>query len=203
MTFDRRFFLLAAAALPLAYPALAQAQDTDKARDFVGSFTGKAVEYLLADGISQSEATSRFRDLLNEGFDVGTIGRFVLGRYLRETSPTELNDFLSLFEDYLVQVYSSRLGEFRDLGFKVVDARAVGNTDVLVGTTAVRQAGGPSARVEWRVRNKDSAFRVVDVVVEGISMSASQRDEFSSVIQRGGGKVQTLIQTLRQRTQAT
>jgi phospholipid transport system substrate-binding protein len=200
MNFNRRSIIVAAVAMALPLPALSQSQDVGQAQAFVATFTGKAVETLLADGIDQQEAAARFRTLLNEGFDVGTIGRFVLGRYLRELSDADLNAYLSVFEDYLVQVYSSRLSEFQDLGFKVVDARAIGKTDVLVGTTAVRGAGGSAARVDWRVRAANGAFRVVDVVVEGVSMSTSQRDDFSSIIQRGGGKVQVLIDTLRERT---
>ncbi len=205
MMIDRRNVLLALGILPgmvAAVPADAQSQNTDAAKNFIDGFTKKAVEYLLADGITQQEAQRRFKTLLNEGFDIGTIGRFALGRYLREVKPDELNTYLGLFETYLVQVYTNRLSEFRDLGFAVQGARAVGSTDVLVNSTAARSNSGQAAKVDWRVRGAAGGFRIVDVIVEGISMGTSQRDEFASVIQRSGGRVQGLIDALQQRVNA-
>jgi phospholipid transport system substrate-binding protein len=201
---NRRLFALFAAGLlalglNTGYArAQASADQVASARQFIGDFADKAQKELLAENLSKEEAAKRFGDLLNEGFDIDTIGRFVLGTYWRQASDEQQKTYLDLFGRYLTSVYSSRLSEYRDIGFSLGDARPIGNNDVAV-TTDVKTPQGQPAKVEWRVRQKGDTWKIVDVVVEGVSMGASQRSEFASVIQRSGKGVDGLIDALRQR----
>ena len=78
-----------------------------------------------------------------------------------------------------------------------VGARPDGDKDTLVTSYIVASTGGDKFQVDWRVRNKGGSYKVVDIVVEGVSMSQTQRADFASVIQRGGGGIEPLLVHLR------
>ena len=107
---------------------------------------------------------------------------------------------MSLFEDMIVQTYTTRFEDYSGQKLKVTGSEPSGSTDYIV-TSQVVQQDGPPVNLQWRVRKKDS-LRVVDVIVEGVSMSVTQRSDFSSVIQNGGGKLDALLSHLRDRKEA-
>ena len=133
------------------------------------------------------------------GFDLRTIGRFILGRYWRRATRAERREFEHLFEDYIVATYAARLGRYKGETLVVGSARGDGNGDMLVNTEVIPRQG-PAARVEWRVRGNAGNYKIIDVVVEGVSMVITQRSEFASVIQRSGGQVAGLLDELRKKT---
>ncbi len=138
----------------------------------------------------------RLRALFVEGFDVPLIARFVLGRNWRRASKSEQGEYLDLFEDMMVHTYIRRFREYDDAKFAVDGVKKRSDRDFFVNST-VKRPGEPAFIVDWRVRIQNGSFKIVDVVTEGVSMSLSQRDDFSSVIQRNGGKVEGLLRELR------
>ena len=131
------------------------------------------------------------------GFDLAFIGRFVLGKYWRATTPEQQEDYLALFGEYLVQTYSARLGGYSGETMAVVSTRQASEKDFVVRTQIDRPTGPPVV-AEWRVRTTGGGFRIIDVMVEGISMAVTQRSEFASVVQRDG--IDGLLVILRART---
>ena len=95
----------------------------------------------------------------------------------------------------VVNVYAQRFQDYSGQGFQVLDSRFDGEKDTLVLSKIVPESG-PEISVDWRVRYKKSGYKVIDVIVEGVSMSVSHRSDFSAVIQRGGGRVDSLIKHL-------
>jgi phospholipid transport system substrate-binding protein len=135
-------------------------------------------------------------------FDLPTIGQFVLGRYWRTSTAEQKAEYLKLFEDFIVQAYAGRFKELSDKKFIVGLAQPVTEEDTLVQSQII-ELKGPPIKVNWRVRRIPQGFKVVDVQVEGVSMSITQRDEFAAVIQSSGGKVDGLISALRKKTGAS
>ncbi|BBK44214.1 toluene tolerance protein [Allostella vacuolata] len=174
--------------LPMMQPATAQ---TPKA--LVETLGDKAIRQLTGN-VARPEREARFRSLLNDGFDVHAIGRFTLGRYWHQANPTQQAEYLKLFEKFIVQAYAARFAEYSGEQFRVVGERADGN--VVVVQSEVFKPGNPPAKVDWRVQG----HKIVDVIVEGISMAITQRSEFAAVIQRGGGNIDALLTALRQKT---
>ncbi len=167
-----------------------------EAIDFLVGMADKAIAGLADRQLTASDRAARFRQMLSEGFDVPFIGRFVLGRFWRTASEEERTEFLRLFEDYIVQSYAHRFGEYSGENMRFTMTRPSPDNQVTVFSDLVRPSG-PPVKVEWKLRPEGANYKVVDVVVEGISMSVTQRDEFSSVIQRNGGKVEGLLNILR------
>ncbi len=207
---NRRRFILACAAL-LAFagtatlPSAGRADArSDAAAKFVQDLGARAIDVLVKPQLAREESMRRFRVLLNEGFDVPYISRFVLAQYWRAATPQQQQEYGTLFERLIVQVYADRFAQYSGKNLdvnetlKITDSRPEGDTDSIVSSQIIRPDAPPVA-VDWRIRNRDGKQKVIDVAVEGVSMSVTQRSEFSSVIQRGGGQIEALLQTLRQR----
>jgi phospholipid transport system substrate-binding protein len=207
---NRRRFLVTCAALlaiagTVAFPSPGRADArSDAAAKFIQDLGARAIDVLVKPQLARDESMRRFRVLLNEGFDVPYIGRFVLGQNWRSATPQQQQEYTALFERLIVQVYADRFAQYSGKNLdvnetlKITSHRPEGDTDSIVSSQIIRPDAPPVA-VDWRVRPRGDALKVIDVAVEGVSMSVTQRSEFSSVIQRGGGQIESLLQTLRQR----
>ena len=187
------------AVIALATLSPARAVAEDDAGIFVKELGDKAISLLTANGIADAERESRFRDLIRTNFDVERIGRFTLGKHVRRADEQQMAEFLKLFEDFIVVTYASRFSEYSGETFSVRSVRSEPGRDTLVLTEILRPSGCPPCRVDWQVRSENGANKIIDVKVEGVSMSVTQRAEFGSVIQRQGG-VDGLIRQLRSKT---
>jgi phospholipid transport system substrate-binding protein len=141
----------------------------------------------------------RFRELFHADFDGPGIARFVLGRYWRNASEEEQQEFVQLFENYVVFVYTARLSNFGGEAFKIRGSRGDGD-GALVSTDIISPGGTSPLRIDWRVVSEDGSYKISDVIVEGVSMMVTQRSEFASVVQRNGGQLRGLIAMMREKT---
>lgn len=178
----------------LSYLAVNSA--TSPARDFVEQMGTSAISFLGNESFSQSQKESEFKKLLRNSFDMKTIGRFALGSYWNTASAQQREEYLRLFETMVIRVYAARFNEYDGQKLDVASFREDGK-DTLVTSYIVSPQSGEKIKVDWRVRNKGGAHKIVDVIIEGVSMAMTQRSDFSSVIQRGGGNVQVLIDHLK------
>lgn len=173
------------------------AQDTAGAQKFVDDMAQRGINFLSNPNLSAEDRKGEFRKLLRSSFDVKTIGRFVLGTYWRTSTPAQQTEYQKLFERLIVNVYANRFGEYQGQKLEVRGARPDGTNDVIVSSFIVPAKGGEEIQVDWRVRNKGNGHKVIDVIVAGVSMAMTQRSDFASVIQRGGGDVNVLLEHLR------
>ncbi|MEE2661494.1 MAG: ABC transporter substrate-binding protein [Pseudomonadota bacterium] len=169
------------------------------AETFVTEMGNKAFASLSEKGLSSNERKTRFHALLRNVFDMPQIARFTLGRYWRIASNEEKTEFTELFERFFVQAYSNRFRDLSGKKFLVTQSRKISTSQSLV-LSEIIIPGKPSIKVNWRVRSKGINYKVIDVVVEGISMSVTQRDEFVSVIRQTGGRISGLLRALRRKT---
>lgn len=172
--------------------------DPADALAFMQQLWNRAAE-LLNDKTNPAIRRARFRQLFHEDFDGAGIARFVLGRYWRSASEQEQREFIKLFEDYVVDVYTARLANFAGGTFKIRGSRRDGD-GVIVSTDVISPGSTSPPRLDWRLVNNNGAYRINDVIVEGVSMAVTQRSEFTSIVQRNGGQVRSLIALMREKT---
>jgi phospholipid transport system substrate-binding protein len=165
---------------------------------FMSELWTRAVE-VLDKKAPLTERLTRFRQLFQADFDGPGIARFVLGRYWRTASEQEQQEYMKLFEDYVIFVYGTRLSHFNGETFKVRGSRT-DESGTVVSTDIISPSGEPPIKVDWRLVADKGAFKINDVIIEGISMMVTQRSEFASIIQRHGGKVGGLLALMREKT---
>ncbi|MEX2297548.1 MAG: ABC transporter substrate-binding protein [Dongiaceae bacterium] len=193
----RRSFLRALG-LVVALPLLANAAAADEeAETFIRSLGDTAVNQLTAPDLSNAERNERFRELLLSHFDVPQIGQYVLGRYWRSATPEEQSEYLGLFEDYLVASYARRFAEYTGQEFEVISSRSSDGLETV--RSHIVTGNGEAAKLDWILERQGSGLRILDLKVEGLSMSETHRSEFASVIQNNGGKVAALLDALRKK----
>ncbi|WP_417783217.1 MlaC/ttg2D family ABC transporter substrate-binding protein [Terasakiella pusilla] len=200
----RRFFTGAALSLAIAFASsTAFASGFGKeAETFIQTMADKAMASFRTQ--EEGQRNEEFRTLLNEGFDVRAIGKWVLGRYWRKASEAEKEEYLKLFEDFIIVTYSKRFEDYSgdDISLTVTESLEKNDSDAIVRSKIVRPNVAEPILVDWRVKqNKDGEKKVVDVLIAGVSMSQTQRAEFVSVIKRGGDNVSSLIEALRSKTE--
>ena len=186
--------------LKATQPALKiSTSNLEGAKSFVGSVADEGIGFLSSPDLSQEQRKEKFRSLLKKSFDLKTIARFTLGRYWRTASDAQKKEYMSLFEKMVLDIYAERFGEYSGETLSVNDARPEGQKDVLVHSSISSESSNQPIKVDWRLRSKNGQFKVIDVIVEGVSMSVTQRSDFASVIQRGGGDIEVLLAHLREK----
>ena len=134
--------------------------------------------------------------VLAAGIDSRLIGRFVLAQYGRRASEAERAEFDRLFAAGIVATYARHLGRYAGESLQVGGAKILDDGDVIVDSRVVRPAG-PAVAVEWRLHGEAGARRIVDVVIEGVSMALTLRSEYAAAIRAGGGRIEGLLVRLR------
>ncbi len=183
--------------LALGVTASAEGPEIAGAEAFIKSLADSAIAVLSDETVTLEEREARFRGLLNDGFALDEIGRFVVGRHWRGMSPDQQVDYREVYGEWVLKTYSARLGGYSGQSFTIVKTVTIGENDIFVRTRIDQPRGGAPIIVDWRVRRIDGRLQIVDVVVEGVSMLVTQRSEFASVVRSRG--VEGLIEALRAR----
>lgn len=169
-----------------------------QADGFVQKLGDRAIE-ILADKATDAAGKNRlFQGLMHQSFDLNTIGRFVIGRNAWQgATPEQQKEYMRLFEKLVIKIYSDRFALYSGQKFKVVESHSEGDRDTMVRSQIIQPEDTQPIFVDWRIRNFDGRMGIIDVVVEGISMSVTQRQEYGAVIQRNDGSIDALINLMR------
>ncbi|WP_135468170.1 MlaC/ttg2D family ABC transporter substrate-binding protein [Crenalkalicoccus roseus] len=190
---------LGAALLPLAPMARAQT-DPARAAAFIQAVGQELVAAINNPALPHAERRRRVADILRQAVDIEGVGRFILGRWWRQATPQEQQEYLRLFEETLIRNLAARFGEYQGVQFQLGRTQQRTEDDVLVNTIITRPGTAPFA-LDWRVSEVGGQPRIVDVIAEGTSLRLTQRSEYSAVVQRNGGQVSALLAAMRQQIQ--
>lgn len=196
---NRRTLLLAAAAIPAAAlltpPAIA-AVDPQRAAAFINAAGNELVAAMNTPGLDIAARRARVAAVLRRVIDIEGTGRFILGRYARQATPAELQEYQRLFDETIVRNLSARFGEYRGVRFAMGRSQQRLEDDVLVNTV-IEPPNIAAFSMDWRVSEVGGQPKVVDVIAEGTSLRLTQRSEYAAVIQRNGGRVAPLLDAMR------
>ena len=194
---SRRGFLFAIVVLSMGFGDVAAAAvQSGAASRFIRGLGDQAIATLAAPGFGQEAREARIRVLVSQGFDLSFIGRFALGRHWRQATAAQRVEYSRLFGAYVLKTYTARFGGYAGVTMAVLSERPAGTKDVVV-STVIEPPNGPPIVADWRVRTTGGRYRIIDIVVDGVSMVVTQRSEFAAVIQRRG--LDGLIDELRVR----
>lgn len=190
--------VIALSALLLTVPSFAE---TSGPKQFIKSLGKETIGAITDPTFSEKDRLTEFSRLFKKGFDIETIGRFVLGRYWRRATTEQKVEYQALFADFILTTYANRFRKYSGEQLLVDGERHANKRDTIV-SSKIKSPEGRAVRVDWRVRKTGNDHKIIDVIVEGVSMAITQRDEFASVIRRGGGGVENLIAELQKKSSA-
>lgn len=198
----RRRTLLATALLGTALPWLpaAATASVPDAESFIRQIGDEVMVILTDQSKNDSQKLAELKAMLDSYTDIDLISRLVLGRYWKTASDAERDDYVQLFHELLMKTLAARLGDYNGQTFEIVGSQQVSKVDSTVATKIIRVAGKPPLNVDWRVRDRDGNFAIIDVVAEGVSLVVSQRNEVGSIVEREG--MPGLIAAMRERRDA-
>lgn len=171
-----------------------------EAWDFIDSLGQQAIKILRQDK-SEKDKKDAFEVLFDNNFANDYIGKRALGPLRRKATPAQLEEFLQLFGDYTVDIYTSRLQEYANIDFTVTGAKRMKSKAPKVAVeSTIPQSSGKSLNVRWIVLKgkKEGDYRIGDVFIEGFSQTAKQRSEFRSLYKNEGG-MEGLLKVLREK----
>ena len=185
---------------PRVWPAPARAETPSDAGKFLVSLSHRAIAMLSDPTATVEVREQQFRALFNEGFDVPSVARFVLGRHGRRATADQRAAFSAVFEDVMVQRFLPLFSGPIPNHFAVGRVQA-GKSGARVQTVAskITLSSGKVSEVDWRIVRRDEGYKIMDVVIEGVSMAISLRSEYGTVIQQAGGNLDSLIKVLREK----
>jgi phospholipid transport system substrate-binding protein len=192
--------LMLAALLLCGGPVSAVAGASEDASAYTDTIAQRALAVLSAkssDATKQKELEALFVKIV----DTDWIARFVLGTNWRRMEASQQKEYLDTYRRFLVKHYVSNFREFTvGTSFKVVKSRPIGSgrDQFLVGMQVLRPKTPQPVSIDYRLKQENKEFRVIDIVVEGVSLLATQRSEFASVIQRDG--LERLLQLLKKKS---
>jgi len=200
IVFARFFRAKGLALLLMLVAAPAFGLEPSEARQFVASMAERATTVLSSER-SLADRRAELQRILRTGFDLDYIGRLVLGPKYRTLSEQQRAAYDEAFEDYVLETYSRRIDEYGGQEIEITGAAPAGSRDVKVTSRITGTDQSEPVQVTWRVRERETGPKIIDVEIEGVSMAISQRSEFASVVDQRG--IDGLIAMLENHGQAS
>ncbi|MDD3029077.1 MAG: ABC transporter substrate-binding protein [Alphaproteobacteria bacterium] len=164
---------------------------------FIQDLGDRAIKIVADKKLDEKERNKAFGNILSDSFDLKTIGRFVIGRTWRVATDAQKDEYMNLFKALVIRNYGKKIALYTNEGFVVVGTRPETDRDTVVLSQITHPDGSPATEIDWRVRTKNGKSGVIDIVVEGVSLSITQKQEYASVIQNNGGKIEGLLDVMR------
>ena len=168
------------------------------AEDFINSLSSQVAELNQDRSLNNTTRQQKFMKVVERGFDLPWIAKFVVGRPWKTASPDQQKEYLSLFKNLVELTYSKRFIDYSQQKI-IVSGHKMGKRKFIFVESQLADPKNPKANVNivWRLLPKENSFKIVDVVIAGISMAITQRNEYSAVIKRNNGSFESLLAAIK------
>ena len=165
---------------------------------FVQSTVNRAAKTLGAN-LTKEERIEKLKQIASDTVDINGIGYYTLGAYRKNISNEQIEQYNVLFEQYFLKSFSSRLAEYSNPEIEVVSKKKINENYTMVSSILVSTEKRPEVKIDWRVYTKNpNDPKIRDLIIEGLSLARTQKEEFSSIIQSNDGDINALFTTLRE-----
>ena len=163
---------------------------------FVQSTVNRAAK-TLGGGLTKEERIEKLKEIAKDTVDITGIGFYSLGKHRKNLSKEQLENYKIVFEAYFLKSFSSRLAEYSNPEIEVNSKNIINANYTIVSSTLVATDSRPEVKIEWRVYTKDPDNLLIrDLIIEGLSLARTQKEEFSSIINSNDGKIEALLKNL-------
>jgi phospholipid transport system substrate-binding protein len=163
---------------------------------FVQSTVNRA-SALLSKNITKLEKINELKIIAKETVDIEGIGFYTLGNYRKDMNENQLSKYTLLFEKYFLKSFSSRLAEYTNPEISVNSKEVLSENYTIVSSVLKGTSNRPEVKIDWRIytKNQDNPL-IRDLIIEGLSLARTQKEEFSSIINSNNGDFEVLFKTL-------
>ena len=163
---------------------------------FVQSTVNRASKILSQD-LAKEEKIEKLKIIAEETVDIRGIGFYTLGGARKNLSDTDKQKYTKLFKNYFLKSFSSRLAEYTNPEIDVQGKNIINENYTIVNSVLKATNERPEIKIDWRIYTKDSGNPMIrDLIIEGLSLARTQKEEFSSIINSNDGKIETLLKNL-------
>ncbi len=165
---------------------------------FIQSTVNRASQ-ILSKNISKEEKINQLKSIAKETVDIKGVGFYSLGSARKNLNDSQKIEYLKLFEDYFLKSFSSRLAEYTNPEIEVNDKKFLNENYTIVNSLLVGTSERPEVKIDWRVYTKDPENPLIrDLIIEGLSLARTQKEEFSSILNSNDGDINALFKTLEE-----
>ncbi|MBP3546568.1 MAG: ABC transporter substrate-binding protein [Alphaproteobacteria bacterium] len=173
--------------------------DTAKAEAFIKEVTHEGIVEIINAKATQAEKDARFEKLFNSALDLKFIGKFVLGRYWRTATEEQREEFIDVYRKLNVQTWSKRFDEFKGKEFVFEGTSPSSSKGQIFVNTIVPMEQAQPASVIWRVKQDGETFKIVDIIIENVSLAITARNEYTAFIKKSPDGINGLIADLKKK----
>ena len=164
---------------------------------FVQSTVNRAAK-TLGSNLTKVERVDKLKEIASDTVDINGIGYYTLGAYRNNINDEQLKQYNLLFRQYFLKSFSSRLAEYSNPEIKVVSKKKLNKNYTMVSSVLVSTEQRPEVKIDWRIYTKNPENpKIRDLIIEGLSLARTQKEEFSSIIQSNDGDINALFSTFK------
>ena len=153
---------------------------------------------ILVDSNSKEFKAKKLSQMALKTVDIKGVAYYSIGKYRKNFNEEQLNEYLSLFEKYFLKSFTSRLTDYSDPKIDVIGTEVLNPKYTIVKSILLATDKKPEVKIEWRVYTKNPDKPLIrDLIIEGLSLARTQKEEFASVIESNNGDVTKLFDTLK------
>ena len=164
---------------------------------FVQSTVNRAAK-TLSGNLTKEERVEKLKEIARDTVDISGIGFYSLGAHRKNLNDDQLKRYVEVFSEYFLKSFSSRLAEYSNPEIEVNSKKKINENYTIVSSTLVSTDSRPEVKIEWRVYTKDPENLLIrDLIIEGLSLARTQKEEFSSIISSNDGNIDALLKNMR------
>ena len=164
---------------------------------FIQSTVNRAAK-TLSGNLTIEQRVEKLKEIASDTVDINGIGYYTLGAHRKSISAEQVKEYKLLFDKYFLKSFSSRLAEYSNPEIDVISKKKINENYTIVSSILVATEQRPEVKIDWRVYTKDPKnLKIRDLIIEGLSLARTQKEEFSSIIQSNNGDINALFSSLR------
>ena len=165
---------------------------------FVQSTVNRAAK-TLGGNFTKEERIEKLKEIATETVDISAIGYYTLGAYRKNITNEQIKKYELLFKQYFLKSFSSRLAEYSNPEIEVVSKKKINENYTMVSSILVATDQRPVVKIDWRIYTKNLEDpKIRDLIIEGLSLARTQKEEFSSIIESNDGDINALFSSLKE-----
>jgi phospholipid transport system substrate-binding protein len=165
---------------------------------FIQSTVNRASQ-ILSENISKEEKMNKLKIIAKETVDIRGVGFYSLSSARKNLNDEQKNTYSNLFEHYFLKSFSSRLAEYTNPEIEVYNKQILNKNYTIVNSLLLGTADRPEVKIDWRIYTKDPNNPLIrDLIIEGLSLARTQKEEFSSILNSNDGDINALFKTLEE-----